>query len=438
MYEEYLPVHWNLAATANNMLEYRISTYKGQSGSPVLLQNQNISIGAHVYGGAGNNSASPIAGKFGNPYEKYISVFDRVYATTGTTRGVQLVSVTDDGESGFGDDEEGFWDSIKDVIKVGAPIVSGALSTVSPFLGPVGGPVAALAGVAISAAGKGAAESDFENPSSGSASDQPGNAERAILAESTLQAVLNADASKVQALGLSRDIMNNYKKASNQAETVGPKLLPALLPTALHVSNDLLQKSAESGFVPRGSPEAIKIPQSVKNGPIDPFTQRLLRPTIRETDEESIWDTIGSVVSAAKTGVNFVSNGLNVVGSLIPGAESAFGETPTDKHLGTLAKRALLAESALQAVRNSSPQVLDSLDAEGFLDNIKKFAQKIAPAVIRYAPVVAKAVVPVISSLVPTAPPAPTGETGFTGSVRVPTLRPKKSFYDSVTENKGK
>lgn len=465
MYEEYMPVRWNLAKTANNMLEYRISTYKGQSGSPVLLQNQNISIGAHVYGGPGYNSASPIAGRFGNPYGEYTSVFDGTHATTTTTRGIQFVNVTNDSEAGFrdeeegfGDDEEGFWDSLKDVVEVGAPIASDAMSTILPFLGPVGGTLAALAGVAISAAGKGAAESSFDDLSSGYASTQPCSAERAILAESVLQAVLMADSTKVRALGLSRDIMNNYQKASTQTETVGPKLLPALLPTALNVSVDL-QRSSETDFVSSGSPEAIKIPQSVQKAPTDLFTKRLLGPTIRTTDEENIWDIIGSIFSTAQTGMDIISEGLKAISSLIPNTESAFEKTPTDKDLSTLAKRALLAESALQAVKCSSSNALDSLEAEDFFQNIGWIAQEIAPAVIKYAPVIVKAAERVITSLIPaistgeagstggtgsTGEVGSTGEAGFTeetgstGSIRVPTLRPKRSFYASITERNGK
>lgn len=47
----------------------------GNTGSPILRQEDLVSIGAHVYGGA-LNSASVIGGKYGNRYTDYLAVFD--------------------------------------------------------------------------------------------------------------------------------------------------------------------------------------------------------------------------------------------------------------------------------------------------------------------------------------------------------------------------
>ncbi|CAD6585747.1 MAG: hypothetical protein ASARMPREDX12_002107 [Alectoria sarmentosa] len=73
MYEMFLPTEFDLSTQADTMLEYQIDTYGGNSGSPVLRQQDLVSIGAHVYGGT-LNSASVI-GKFGNPYGDYIAAF---------------------------------------------------------------------------------------------------------------------------------------------------------------------------------------------------------------------------------------------------------------------------------------------------------------------------------------------------------------------------
>ncbi|KAL2861882.1 trypsin-like cysteine/serine peptidase domain-containing protein [Aspergillus pseudodeflectus] len=76
MYEEFRQTRWNLDHSAGKLLEYRMNTFRGQTGAPVLLKSNHASIGTHVYGGSEKNAASVI-GEHGNPYAEYISVFDR-------------------------------------------------------------------------------------------------------------------------------------------------------------------------------------------------------------------------------------------------------------------------------------------------------------------------------------------------------------------------
>ena len=75
------------------MLEYKINSFGGQSGSPVLREDRVTSIGAHVYGGGDKNKASPIEGQFGNPYASYISVFDKHYPVATVQSNVAFVQV---------------------------------------------------------------------------------------------------------------------------------------------------------------------------------------------------------------------------------------------------------------------------------------------------------------------------------------------------------
>lgn len=86
---------YDLKKSSSKMLEYRISTYGGCSGSPVLRNDRNTSVGTHVYGSDDGNKASTIMGSFGNPYRSYIAFFDSDYSVTKTDkqRGVQYIKI---------------------------------------------------------------------------------------------------------------------------------------------------------------------------------------------------------------------------------------------------------------------------------------------------------------------------------------------------------
>ncbi|PWY67843.1 hypothetical protein BO83DRAFT_429462 [Aspergillus eucalypticola CBS 122712] len=346
MYEEFKTVEWNRRKTANQMLEYRIDTYKGQSGSPVLVQNQPlISIGAHVYGELEITQPVPLEGSM------------EIHTMTG----IKYVRVGGDSMDRKSDAEDAFWDDLKDVLKVGAPMISGALQTVSPFLGPIGGPISALAGTAISVAAKRSVESGFTDAHPGEFA-QSRTAEEAILSEAALQAFLRADADRMKQLGISTRIMEEYKKAAADVDIVAPTILPAILPAALHLSQDMYtQKGAEAGIFD------------------DSFTHYLLKLVERETENEIFWGMLGSVLSAASKGANAVQTGLSVISKMVPTTEAAFEEQPMDPYLKVLGRRALLAGATLQVLRNTPPE---QLKTEDFFTRIQYIMQKIGPAVM--------------------------------------------------------
>ncbi|KAI9652268.1 MAG: hypothetical protein M1831_007116 [Alyxoria varia] len=88
MYEMFLPTQYDLTAQKDTMLEYQIDTFGGNSGSPVLRQDDFVSIGAHVYGGEVNSAS--VIGKFGNPYVDYLAAFGLPLSN----EGLNLVPVT--------------------------------------------------------------------------------------------------------------------------------------------------------------------------------------------------------------------------------------------------------------------------------------------------------------------------------------------------------
>ncbi|RAH62275.1 hypothetical protein BO85DRAFT_474778 [Aspergillus piperis CBS 112811] len=383
IYEEFKTVERDRRKAANQMLEYRIDTYKGQSGSPVLVQNRPLtSIGAHVYRGAGNNSASPIGGEYGNPYHEYISVLQRQYPVQTTKAGVNRRA------NGLGRSADG-----------------------QSILGFIGGPIAALAGTAISVAAKRSAESGFTDAHPGEFA-QSRTAEEAILSEAARQAFLRADADRMKQLGISTRIMEQYKKAAADVDIVAPTILPAILPAALHLSQDMYtQKGAEADREPfqptsYGRREPIRLPRDFRD---DSFTHYLLKSVERETEDEIFWGMLGSVLSAASKGANAVQTGLSVISKMVPTTEAAFEEQPMDPYLKVLGRRALLAGATLQVLRNTPPE---QLETEDFFTRIQIIVQKIGPAVMKFAPVVVSAVRPVLTPIIQ--PPA--GTTPLAGS----------------------
>ncbi|KAF9766740.1 hypothetical protein IL306_000813 [Fusarium sp. DS 682] len=153
MYEMFKNTTCDLSKTSLNMLEYTISSAAGQSGSPVLIKGRNISIGAHVYGLGTKNSASVIRGQYGNYYKGMSNAVESTELAVATVHGIGYITIngTEDliPEESAGD-EDSFWDTFSHVVNIGAKIDSAVLQVGTPFLGPIGAPVAAVAGTGLS------------------------------------------------------------------------------------------------------------------------------------------------------------------------------------------------------------------------------------------------------------------------------------------------
>ncbi|KAI3548676.1 ATP synthase F1 [Colletotrichum abscissum] len=81
MYQEFARTEYDLQDSTLHMIEYRVSTYGGQSGGPVLKVVEGgsmyIAIGTHCYGfGPGTqNSGNSIGGRYGVDYDNFIVLF---------------------------------------------------------------------------------------------------------------------------------------------------------------------------------------------------------------------------------------------------------------------------------------------------------------------------------------------------------------------------
>ncbi|KAK4207308.1 hypothetical protein QBC37DRAFT_456034 [Rhypophila decipiens] len=421
MYEQFSEVAYNLLAP-ENVLKYRISTFGGQSGSPVIRKGSKLSvaIGTHVYGGGDKNQASTI-GSLGNDYESLLRVFRGDLPVVGQEWGIQLVrhlgstmpippaqpvGAVQPGAVATGTVAEGFFTDLLKITK-----------SVTPFMGPLG----AAAGTAIGSVLHVVGESSWDqngssvmDPASVSASAQSKRiSDRAILAESTLQAVLRMEQgpelSKI--LGIMSSVYS-----TDMLEQLVPQLKPVLVSAAgqLSANRDNVNRILQS------PPQQIRqesiwdsigsiIKDGVKFGtpllsPMSKGAVEKLLKTGRFLTQESIFDDVfGAVGTAVKIGTMIFAESAPSSGGS-PSAEGWLDDTAATL---LLAKRALMGEAALQAVSRLSDAELSSLpkmpregpngqmQAEGFFDFVKDMTSKIGNTIANdVAPFVMNKVIP--------------------------------------------
>ncbi|KAK7976389.1 hypothetical protein PG989_014852 [Apiospora arundinis] len=333
-------------------------------------------------------------------------------------------------------DEEGFFDFLKKGIKVGGPILNNVLGTALPIaLGPLGGPISSLASIAISAAGKLAESGGTESGGfMGPAPVPQGIAERAIMAEAAFQAMMKMDHQTLAEEGFFGDMWNIAKKMAPVVKQVAPKVLQVVGQPALQIALQSLgnvQKSGAEGLTfdaPRGrqqlqgrraSPTHHRQQQqhhygrNIPNSGPEAFLTRF--EAAASAGEEGFFDDIFRVakkaVSVAGPVLSTVAkHGLPLLQGML--TEADFGdEQPHDMssavaNMEGLQERAILAEAALQAAMNAPQHVLEE---EGFFSFMADAVRTIAPIVAKAAPVVIKAVGPVVNGLLS----GPRAESGF-------------------------
>ncbi|KAL8685127.1 MAG: hypothetical protein Q9218_007964, partial [Villophora microphyllina] len=437
-----LHTKYDLATQADTMLEYQIDTFGGNSGSPVLRQSKLDSIGVHVYGGTFNSAS--VIGRYGNPFDDYLAGFDahiaddalyivpvrsgndaasgHVKMSNPTVPGNASAFRPRRGDQTSGDastqssaaartlavpqassnrprrrrgtefNEEGFFDILKDALKIGAPIIGGALEMGLPLaLGPLGAPIGALAGMALNAAGKLAESADAESFDPSEA--QRGAMERAILAEATLTAIQNMDLHPDHQESIFSDMKDYVMDAVPTIKKVAPHVLGAMMEPALRIALSSLQNYNQKGAAgseafetPRAEPFRLNIAYS---GEIDQRGDRTTEAFIKglesvmSQDQESMGDeeSADAFIDIVKAGLRIGKKGLvegakvglpillDMITKRASGTESTEAGNPasTTIPIEGLAKRALVGEAALQAIMKLPPHVLEE---EGFFDEI--------------------------------------------------------------------
>ncbi|KAM0228232.1 hypothetical protein ACHAPO_010880 [Fusarium lateritium] len=436
MYEEYAKNDYEIADSARHMVEYQISTFGGQSGAPILRKanGQLVSIGTHCYGGGGtdSNSGNAIGSPYGNDYESFVRLFS-IPSTFGDIGDVRVVdtkvqtvtiqpainkpaSYPTNGVNGRGSQnkpvkpqysetgEEGFLDVFKTIANVGSKIIPLA----SPFLGPVGG----ILGPAVGGLLGSLAESEF--------SDNPdiktdGTAERALLAEAALQAVLASEHTE----GLT-EVVGKMERIWRVDAPKVDYLAPVVAPIVAECGQSFIrerQQPVKTRSVknlqsqPRRS-LGFDLSESTVSGEEAAFIQGLMGPTRQVAGEEGMFDWLGPVLNAgAKLAKPLASQAasaaLSGISGLIKkslGAESTVADVSPEHEEATkiLLKRAVMADTALQALMTLPSDQLEKLkpinpetgEAEGIFDFIKDTVQKLGPIALDTAKQVAKTYLP--------------------------------------------
>ena len=145
--------------------------------------------------------------------------------------------------------EEGFFlDVLKKAASVGAPLLGNALKTGLPIaLGPIGGPVGALAGFALNAAGKLAAESAIAESVVDNPTPPEGSMERAIMAEAALSTLQSMELDPELEESIFTDMRDVVMKALPAVRKAAPRVMGAMMEPALRIALDSLHKYNQNG-----------------------------------------------------------------------------------------------------------------------------------------------------------------------------------------------
>ncbi|KJK80110.1 hypothetical protein H634G_04349 [Metarhizium anisopliae BRIP 53293] len=376
MYEMFKPTDYNLADADQNMLQYQIDTYGGNSGSPVFGQ-QPVSgkpetfdvVGVHVLGGYSYNSASVIDGNYGNRCHAYYNIASSLtnadHKPDGSTQTDKdnrpwlwmcstVTTEAFDDQVGAGLD-----DTIKQSQAVEADISSAiSLAQTRPYDGVLG---------------------------------------RAILAESALQYFFS--------------LTHNDQEAYR--ETMGP-LVAALKPFVTKIAPRILKGTLEPSMRLLLSNLAGTIDSKAKRSTTRPteaekdtgFGRKLsddedkfLRGLMAEVDKKAIESffttltTIGDVVGSAFRKAGPILKDVAKIGlPLLLGTESG-GLEPSS--LDPLAHRAILAEACLQTF----VEIQDDATKKEIYPKMVENLKVLGPMLMRASPFVAKYIAPIVADI---------------------------------------
>ncbi|KAJ5292686.1 uncharacterized protein N7443_008639 [Penicillium atrosanguineum] len=498
MYELFGAIMYNRNENVLQMLQYKLSTFGGQSGAPVIRKKTpNVSIAAHCYGGEEKNSASPI-GANSNDYDAYLKVFSSSYPTVVTVRDISFVQLpvpiqpimptqpiipsqpTMPIQPIFATQplipvepiaqsqpmvqsqpiiqtqavlnppvvpiyqDSIVEESFVEIVKAVSDVTKREMLDRSPFFGPLGGPLSALAGAALEVIAKFGGPESMMNLQKATS----GSTERAILAEATLQSVLQITDHELSERLMS-DMRVTYLQLAPHITNLAPKLFPVLRDCALRlaVNQDYLRKSEN---IRLGSPRALFSGLDSFDPSRPAFVNGLFGPTRPVLATEGFFSGIGNVLDQA---VNKVADSFNILEppglKLINDAlasiriESMETSQPTEKEdlaaTRLITQRAIMAEAALRAVMKleqrdfPQPCQTESYGAEGFFDIIKSQVQVMGKDVLKYAPSVINALAPTVMGLLSQT----NSISESTLAVPSPGLRRRRSFADIADQSNG-
>ncbi|KLU86951.1 hypothetical protein MAPG_05958 [Magnaporthiopsis poae ATCC 64411] len=430
MYEQFAPTDYNIAKNKNNMIEYKVSTFGGQSGAPIIRREDGLVIGTHCYGGGGGdgNSGNSIGGTYGNNYSAFIGVFSmRVAAAKSgkavlvplgetTANGTGKNQSRGNGSNGSsqgaeciparGGDTEGFLDIIGGLIGTALPIAGSVIG------GPIGGAVAGVASSVIGAL-TGAESMEDDGSVSSAAPD------RAVLAEAALQTIMALnDGPEVDRLldhvrEICKDGVPNLDGIASKLRPVLTKHVAQMAVQAMNQNETVLHPPAEAAVddpVRRPLKENRTESELSSDYKGKDLYECLMTPTIPVPGEEAFLDHLGPLISKALRAAKPIASqvakkavekyGPQVIAAItgtLGGAESSMDDEDmlNDGAVHILLGRAYVADASLQALSSLSKSDLQKLKLspevarehglheEGVIDFLKTAAQTLGPLALQ-------------------------------------------------------
>lgn len=398
--------------------------FPGNSGSPVIRKPDMASIGVHVLGG-NPNSASVISGPYGNPFDALDAALnvnqkgsqgdseatvdgneaDWVSWTTVPTK-----EQFSGGEADVpAEKDTGCHDKATDdsdaTIPTGPPdsdsgVDEGFFSFVRKALA-VTGPMGMIASAGLSVAGKLLARK--KESAIDEAYSFEGVAERALLGEAALAAVVQLGPSKCKKLGIFKRMQPTIRKLQPIYRRAGPAVIPFVMERAwrMTAAPTMLpqEKSAE---------EPIELPRPARSADNDTvlfgfsvdanteaFVEKLTESLTAE-GTEAFADTefgIGGIIGKAIRVAGPVLGGralrgiVRAVGSLVEAdldqdTEAEFNNPESSAYTyNAMTQRAIAGEAALEALLQTPVEVLEQ---EGFWSKIKGPLIKYGPKFLKF------------------------------------------------------
>ncbi|KAM3433685.1 hypothetical protein MY4824_005811 [Beauveria thailandica] len=406
-------------SSANHMIEYDMDTYGGQSGAPILFSDHNgtVVIGTHCYGATGGSvsSGSPIGGEHGNNYDEFIKLvepskrdephrlggFQPKFANPESQLGSNYRGIIGDSSP------DDFWDMLEAVLGVGLYPPSRERTT----LGPVGWLMATIAGGMIGVLSETAGTTGQEGFILPKGKSKRACIHRAQLAESVLQCVIQLEPSQER-----ERIMSSMQKVWSDhpswlpLEPLGEEHLQAQLSP---IFNDFGFRLAVSQWQrgvnvnPRAKPVDKELLKLRGHGPtvrsrrgdvLLAFLSSARTRFVHNADDMTVesrglWlsDMLESALRAAKPIVSeaaskAVSRTVHAMGVGHRDAGLVPAQDQIDVEMDRILKRAVVAETALQALEDMEPWELRALrvvpggtERESALDRLMTILQQMGP-----------------------------------------------------------
>ncbi|KAF5643162.1 extracellular metalloprotease [Fusarium sp. NRRL 52700] len=421
MYEMFRNTDYNLQSSDLHMLEYKIDTYGGNSGSPVFNDKKSLTaIGVHVLGGYSRNSASVFDGPWGNRFEALKNIASRLSTIEEKSKDAtnpdkdrpwlwMLHETTTESE----DDDPvhlGLVDTTRKALKLIADIPGDILNADTSALGlsfgPDAGPqISILASTAIAAAGRLAADSGNPSHAEALANSRPydGIIGRAILAEAALQYHFKTKLSLKDREKVTEFLGPVVASLKPFVMNVAPRILQGVLEPSMRLllshmiseskldTDDVRKRRSLTAEKDTGLGRKLDDKEAA-------FVEALLE-RVGQSEAESFYSTlttIGDVIGSAFKKAGPILNEAARIGlPLLLGTESDVAQPKTN--LNALAHRAILAEACLQAYVSLQDDL--KLGEEGLFNAMATSVKKMGPRLVKVAPFMVKFVGPVVAGL---------------------------------------